>query len=195
MPLLLPLNCRPFFRRLFAEGAFNASFVPLFAGILATKGKKEARTFAVKRILTLWVGVLFLLILCIELCLPTLIPLLVPGFITTPERLFYAIEFSRITFPFIFFISITALYSGILNSFDKFAIVASSPLIGNVLIVAIVASFYNRLFSSAYAFPVPLLAMGMLSAFIGLISSLKEGMGLRFVGLALMKIQNISLKF
>ncbi len=178
--LVVAIKLPSFFRRLFAEGAFNASFVPLFAGILATKGKKEARTFA-EQILTLWVGVLFLLILCIELCLPTLIPLLVPGFITTPERLFYAIEFSRITFPFIFFISITALYSGILNSFDKFAIVASSPLIGNVLIVAIVASFYNRLFSPGYAFAWAIMGCGIAQCLWVWIPSLKEGMGLRFV--------------
>ncbi len=118
--LVFAIKFPSFFRRLFAEGAFNASFVPLFAGLLATKGEEEARSFA-EQILTLWVGALFILILLIEVFLPVILPVLLPGFASTPERLFYAIEFSRITFPFIFFISITALYSGILNSFDKFA--------------------------------------------------------------------------
>ena len=178
--LVVAIKLPSFFRRLFAEGAFNASFVPLFAGLLATKGKEEARTFA-EQILTLWVGVLFLLMLGIELFLPTLMPLLVPGFKETPERLYYAIEFSRITFPFIFFISLTALYSGILNSVDKFAIVASSPMVGNMVIIAIVMSFYDKFFSPGYAFAWGVMACGILQWFWVWIPSFKEGMGLRFV--------------
>lgn len=178
--LVVAIKLPSFFRRLFAEGAFNASFVPLFAGLLATKGKEEARTFA-EQILTMWVGVLFLLMLCVELFLPTLMPLLVPGFKSTPDRLYYAIEFSRITFPFIFFISLTALYSGILNSIDKFAIVASSPMIGNMVIIAIVMGFYDKFFSSGYAFAWGIMACGILQWIWVWIPSLKEGMGLRFV--------------
>ena len=77
--LAIAIKVPSFFRRLFAEGAFNASFVPLFAGLLATKGKEEARMFA-EQILTLWVGVLFLLILGVELSLPFLMPLLFQDF-------------------------------------------------------------------------------------------------------------------
>jgi putative peptidoglycan lipid II flippase len=168
------------FRRLFAEGAFNASFVPLFAGILATQGKQQARIFA-EQILTLWIGVLFLLILCVEFFLPTLMPLLVPGFKDTPERLYYAIEFSRITFPFIFFISLTVLYSGILNSIDKFAIVASSPMIGNMAIIAIVVGFYDKFSTSGYAFAWGIMICGILQWLWVWIPSLKEEMGLKFV--------------
>lgn len=178
--LVVAIKLPSFFRRLFAEGAFNASFVPLFAGILATKGKTEACTFA-EQILTLWVGALFLLILCVEFFLPTLMPLLVPGFKDTPDRLYYAIEFSRITFPFIFFISLTALYSGILNSIDKFAIVASSPMIGNMAIIAIVMSLYNKFSSSGYAFAWGIMVCGILQWLWVWIPALKEGLGLRFV--------------
>lgn len=178
--LVVAIKLPSFFRRLFAEGAFNASFVPLFAGILATNGKEEARTFA-EQILTLWVGALFLLILCIEFFLPTLLPLLVPGFKDTPDRLYYAIEFSRITFPFIFFISLTALYSGMLNSIDKFAVVASAPMVGNMAILTIVMIFFNKFSSSGYAFSCGILACGILQWLWVWIPSLKEGMGLRFV--------------
>ncbi len=168
------------FRRFFAEGAFNAAFVPLFAGLLATKGKKEAHTFA-EQILTLWVGALFLLILFIEFFLPTLIPLLLPGLKSTPDRLFYVIEFSRITFPFIFFISLTALYSGILNSIDKFAIVASSPMVGNMVWIAIILAFYDKFFSSGYAFAWGVMGCGICQWLWVWIPSFKEGMSLRFV--------------
>lgn len=178
--LVVAIKLPSFFRRLFAEGAFNASFVPLFAGLLATKGKDEARTFA-EQILTFWVGVLFLLMLGVELFLPTLMPLLVPGFKSTPERLYYAIEFSRITFPFIFFISLTALYSGILNSLDKFAIVASSPMAGNMVIIAIVLGFYDQFSCSGYAFAWGVMACGILQWLWVWVPSCKQGMGLRFV--------------
>lgn len=178
--LVVAIKLPSFFRRLFAEGAFNASFVPLFAGILATKGKEEARSFA-EQILTLWVGALFVLILCVELFLPTLLPLLVPGFKDTPERLYYAIEFSRITFPFIFFISLTALYSGILNSIDKFAVVASSPMVGNMAIIAIVLGFHAQFSSSGYTFAWGIMACGILQWLWVWIPSLKMGVGLRFV--------------
>lgn len=178
--LVVAIKLPSLFRRLFAEGAFNASFVPLFAGILETKGKEEARTFA-EQILTLWIGALFLLILCVEVFLPTLMPLLVPGFKDTPERLYYAIEFSRITFPFIFFISLTVLYSGMLNSINKFAVVASSPMIGNIAILAIVLGFYDKFSSSGYAFSWGIMGCGILQWLWVWIPSLKEGMGLRFV--------------
>lgn len=178
--LVVAIKLPSFFRRLFAEGAFNASFVPLFAGILATKGKEDARTFA-EQILTFWVGILFLLILGVEFFLPSLMPVLVPGFKETPVRLYYAIEFSRVTFPFIFFISLTALYSGMLNSIDKFAIVASSPMVGNMAIIAIVMAFFDKFSSSGYAFSWGIMACGILQWFWVWIPSLKAGMGLRFV--------------
>jgi putative peptidoglycan lipid II flippase len=89
--LVIAIKVPSFFRRLFAEGAFNASFVPLFAGLLGTKGKDEARSFA-EQILTLWVGALFLLMLFVELFLPSFMTLVVPGFKETPDRLYYAID-------------------------------------------------------------------------------------------------------
>ena len=178
--LVIAIKVPSFFRRLFAEGAFNASFVPLFAGLLATKGKDEARSFA-EQILTLWVGVLFLLMLLVELFLPSFMTLVVPGFKETPDRLYYAIEFSRITFPFILFISLTALYSGILNSMDKFAIVASSPMVGNIAIVVVVLSFYNQFFSPGHAFSWGIMVCGIIQWLWVWIPALKVGMGLRFV--------------
>ncbi len=177
--LTIAIRVPSMFRRLFAEGAFNASFVPSFAGLLATKGKEEARNFA-EQVLTLWVGILFLLIVGIELFLPFLISLAVPGFQSTPGRLYYLIEFSRITVPFIFFISLTALYGGILNSMDKFAIVASSPMIGNMVILAVVLSLYDKFASPGYAFAWGIMACGISQWLWVWIPSLKGGMGLRF---------------
>lgn len=177
--LAIAIKVPTIFRRLFAEGAFNASFVPLFAGLLATKGKEEARMFA-EQIMTLWVGVLFLLILGIELLIPFLMPLFLPGFQLTPGRLYYVIEFSRITFPFVFFISLTALYSGILNSMDKFGVVALSPMAGNMVIIAVVLCLYDKFTSPGYAFAWGIMVSGISQWLWVWIPSLKKGMGLRF---------------
>ena len=76
---------------------------------------------------------------------------------------------------------LTALYSGILNSLDKFAVVASSPMVGNMIIIAIVMGFYNKFASSGYAFSWGIMACGILQWLWVWIPSLKQGMGLRFV--------------
>lgn len=176
--LVVAIKLPSFFRRLFAEGAFNASFVPLFAGLLATEGKESARTFA-EQIFTLLLRVLLLLVLIVELFLPTILPALVPGFEKTPERLYYAIEFSRITFPFIFFISLTALYSGILNSLDRFAAVASSPMAGNLAIIAVVFALHTRFSSAGYSFAIGITVCGVIQWLWVLYPSIKKRMYLR----------------
>lgn len=176
--LVIAIKVPSFFRRLFAEGAFNASFVPLFAGLYVTKGKKEARQFA-EQIFALWVFALFLLVLSVELFLPQLLSLLVPGLHATPERFYYVVEFSRITFPFIFFISLTALYSGILNSMDRFAAVASSPMVGNMVIIFLVFMLYNKFSTVGYAFSWGILICGVTQWLWVWVPSFKQGMGLR----------------
>ena len=176
--LVVAIKLPSFFRRLFAEGAFNASFVPLFAGLLATEGKDSARTFA-EQIFTLLLTSLLLLVVIVELFLPTILPALVPGFEKTPERLYYAIEFSRITFPFIFFISLTALYSGILNSFDRFAAVASSPMVGNFGILAVVFALHTQFSSAGYAFAIGITVCGVIQWLWVLLPAIQKGMYLR----------------
>lgn len=127
-------------RRLLAEGAFNAAFVPMYAGLLAKEGKNSANSFA-QEVLSVFVVCLMVIVVLAELAMPWLVRVFVPGFIATPERLEMAITFCRITFPFILFISLTALYSGILNSFDRFAAAAGSPMAGNIFVIACVMAF------------------------------------------------------
>lgn len=177
--LVLAIKLPSFFRRLFAEGAFNASFVPLFAGILASQGEEEAKSFA-RQIFTLLSCVLLVLVVVIELFLPSLLPALLPGFKETPERLHYAIEFTRITFPFILFISLTALYSGILNSFDKFAMAASSPIAGNVAIILTVLLLHGSFESPGYAFAYGITLCGVVQLAWVLLPAWGRGMGLGF---------------
>lgn len=177
--LTLAIKLPAFFRRLFAEGAFNACFVPLFAGLWAAEGEKDAKTFA-EHVLTLLTVVLLLVVLCVELFLPTIIPILLPGFGKTPERLELLIQFTRVTFPFIFFISLTALYGGILNSLDRFTAVASSPMMGNIFIIAAVFALNSHLSTPGYAFAIAVGASGLIQLLWVMVPCWKLGLRLRF---------------
>lgn len=169
-----------FLRRLFAEGAFNAAFVPLFAGTLAEDGQEKAKSMA-EEILAVFLLTLFILVLLVEIFMGDLIPLLLPGFKKTPERLCYAIAFTRITFPFIFFISLTALYSGILNSLDRFAAVAASPMAGNMAIIATIMAFSSQMQSPGHAFAVGVILCGVIQLLWVWVPALRLGYGLRII--------------
>ncbi|MBP9828848.1 MAG: murein biosynthesis integral membrane protein MurJ [Proteobacteria bacterium] len=123
-----------FFRRFFAEGAFNAAFVPEFAGILASDGQKKANDLA-NQVFSWLFFVLCAFVIFVVVFTPFIIHLIAPGFCDTPDRLNYAIEFTRITFPYILFISLAALLSGILNSLDRFAAAAATPVLLNIFMI------------------------------------------------------------
>ncbi len=121
------------FRRLFSEGTFNAAFVPYYSSELL-KGKREANSFA-NSIFNLLVLGLFFTILLIEIFMPSFIKLIAPGFSNEKEKLHIAIDLTRITFPFLFFISLASFFSAILNSHNKFATAAAAPIILNILLI------------------------------------------------------------
>jgi putative peptidoglycan lipid II flippase len=178
---IIALKLPSVFRRILAEGAMNAAFVPLFSGLLATQGKDKAKSFA-EEILALITLISVGLVVVIEVFLPLLMPIFVPGFKETPERMMLAIQFTRITFPFIFLISLTALYSGILNSYEKFAAVASSPMMGNM---AIIITVYGLLWSAdlqvGYAFSFGVLACGIVQLLWVIIPLARQGIVLSWV--------------
>ena len=121
------------FRRLFAEGTFNAAFIPSYAGELA-KNKMEADNFA-KNVFNLLFIILLFLVLVAEIFMPQLVFLIAPGFYNNPEKFNLAVNLSRITFPFLFFISLASFFSAILNSYNKFAVSAAEPIILNVILI------------------------------------------------------------
>ncbi len=129
-----------FFRRFFAEGAFNATFVPQFAGRLAEKGPESAMNLA-EHVFSVMAWFLFGFVIVVELTAPQLMPFLAPGFITTPERLELAVQFTRITFPYILFISLSALLAGVLNSLDRFAAAAAAPILLNIMMIGALLVF------------------------------------------------------
>jgi putative peptidoglycan lipid II flippase len=123
-----------FFRRLFAEGAFNAAFVPMFAGKIATSGKQAAKAFA-EDTLAVLLAVLLLLVVIIEASMPWFITVAAPGFVRDPEKFRLAVELTRITFPYLLFISLVSLQGGVLNSLDRFAAVAATPVLLNLCLI------------------------------------------------------------
>ena len=123
------------FRRLFAEGTFNAAFVPSYASELA-KGKLKANTFANKIFNLLFLGLLFLVIV-IEIFMPTFVGLIAPGFSENSEKVKLAIDLTRITLPFLMFVSLSSFFSAILNTHNKFAAASAAPIILNLTLIAI----------------------------------------------------------
>ena len=123
------------FRRLFAEGAFNAAFVPLFAGRLAEGGREAARAFAEEAQAVLTVA-LVVFVALVMIAMPWAMYVIAPGFISDPEKFRLAVDLTRITMPFLAFISIVSLQGAVLNAIEKFAVAASAPTILNLFMIA-----------------------------------------------------------
>mgnify|MGYP001419282281 CR=1 FL=1 len=123
------------FRRWFGEGAFNAAFVPLYAKRLEGEGKEAARAFSSEALSGLAL-ILLLLTSVAMIAMPWAMYALAPGFADTPEKFDLAVSMSRITFPYLFCMSLVALLSGILNSVGRFAESASVSIVLNLTLIA-----------------------------------------------------------
>lgn len=145
------------FRAIFAEGAFNAAFVPRYAGALSAAGPEAARHFA--NAILGWTVVVHLVLLVVALvAMPGLVALLAPGFTDDASQFAKTVELTRITFPYLVLISIVTLVSGMLNAHERFAAAASAPILLNVCLIG--ALFLSPWFpDTAYA-----LAWGVLAA-------------------------------
>ena len=123
------------FRRLFAEGTFNAAFVPSYTSEMI-KGSSKSKKFAGEIFNLLLIG-LFFLILIIELFMPTFVGLIAPGFTGDSVKIKLATDLTRITFPFLMFISLASFFSAILNSHNRFAAASAAPIILNIVLIGI----------------------------------------------------------
>ena len=129
------------FRRLFAEGTFNAAFIPSYVSE-NTKNQKKGKKFA-DETLSILILILFFIVLLVEIFTPYVVFLIAPGFLEDTQKFNLAVEFTRITFPFLLFVSISSFFSGILNSNNKFAAAAAAPIILNIiLILSILISYF-----------------------------------------------------
>ena len=127
------------FRSLFAEGAFNSAFVPQFARRVEGEGLAAAKAFA-EQVLSVLLVTLLVFTVAAQIGMPWLIYLIASGFANDPERLDLSILFTQITFPYLLFMSLTALQGGVLNSLHRFGQAAAAPILLNVvMILALVA--------------------------------------------------------
>jgi putative peptidoglycan lipid II flippase len=134
------------FRAIFAEGAFNAAFVPAYARIRQQGGPDPAKLFA-DRVFTLLFASEIVLLAIALLFTPAVIALLAPGFSDDPGRFALAVELTRITFPYLLLVSLVTLYGGILNALSRFAAPAAAPILLNLSMMA-------TLFTAVF-FPTP----------------------------------------
>ena len=123
------------FRRLCGEGSFNAAFVPSYSKELV-KGKRKSESFA-NNIFNLLTIFLLALVLLVELFMPFFVSLIAPGFKSNPEKFALATQLTKITFPFILFVSLASFFSAILNSHNRFAAASAAPIILNIVMIGI----------------------------------------------------------
>jgi putative peptidoglycan lipid II flippase len=123
------------FRALFAEGAFNNAFVPLFAKRIEGDGPEKARAFAIEvfSVLLAW---LLLFSAAAMVAMPLVIHVIAPGFKGDADKFQLAIDLTRICFPYLLFMSLTALQSGVLNSMNRFTAAAAAPILLNLVMIA-----------------------------------------------------------
>ncbi len=125
-----------FLRRLFAEGAFSQAFVPVLSEYKEKHTQQELKDLVNHVSTVLGLALLLITILGVILA-PLLIYVFAPGFVDDPERFDLAGQMLRITFPYILFISLTALSAGILNTFNQFAVPAFTPTFLNLSLIAV----------------------------------------------------------
>jgi putative peptidoglycan lipid II flippase len=170
------------FRRLFGEGAFNAAFVPAFAATLTLNGAAQARALAerMSTLMTLWLTLLTTLGIVF---MPQVLHVLAPGFVDEPIRFQYAVELTRITFPYLIFICLTALVSGVLNGLDRFAAAAGAPVLFNLLSMAALFALTPYVATPGHALAWGVTISGAAQLLLVWVAAARAGMPMRIVSM------------
>lgn len=139
-------------RRISAEGAFSQAFVPILGEYKTQRGFDETHAL-INRVAT-WLGLILVVVTLLGmLAAPFIVTLIAPGFQANPAKMQLTIELLRITFPYIFFISLVSMAGGVLNTYNKFGIPAFTPVWLNVSMIAAVLWFADY-----FAEPIKVLA-------------------------------------
>ena len=123
------------FRRLFAEGAFNAAFVPLFTDRLTRDGEAAALAFA-GRVLAVLLAALCVFTLLAQIFMPALVLALAQGFAGDAEKFDAAVHYARISFPYLIAMSLVSLFAAMLNATGRFLAAAFAPVLLNLVLIA-----------------------------------------------------------
>jgi putative peptidoglycan lipid II flippase len=122
------------FRAIFGEGAFNAAFIPTYARTREEQGEAQGRTFA-NKIWTLSLLIQLALLALALAAMPWFVGLLAPGFAGDPLRFDLAVTLTRITFPYLLFVTLVTMLSALLNAHDRFAAAAGAPVLLNLSLI------------------------------------------------------------
>ena len=152
------------FRAIFAEGAFNAAFIPAYARIRTQEGNEAAATFG-DRIFTLLLATQIVLLALALLFTPQAIDLLAPGFSREPQQYQLAVSLTRITFPYLLLITLVTLWGGILNALHRFAAASAAPILLNLAMIGTLA-FSKQFGGAGYAAAWGVLISGVLQALL-----------------------------
>ena len=169
------------FRRLFGEGAFSQGFVPLFAQRLHGEGgMEEARRFA-DEVLAVLLPVLVAITVIFVVFMPTFVWLLAAGWRDDPEKFALAVQLSRITFPYLIFISLVSLLSGVLNSLHRFTAAAFAPSLLNIGLIAALLAVPSGGPATAEAMAIGVVIGGVLQLLLCWASVRHAGVRMRFL--------------
>lgn len=132
------------FRRLFAEGAFNTAFVPLFAKEIEANGADGAKRFS-EEVFGVLFSVLIILTILMELAMPVLVATIIaPGFAADPEKFELTRSLATIMFPYLMCMSLAAMMSGMLNSLRRYFAAALAPVFLNIILIAVLAYAWHK---------------------------------------------------
>src|SRR2546422_1251484 len=165
-------------RRLVAEGALTSAFVPTVSRYIRNGDRDAMWLFAASVLYAMTVLLAVITVLGIVLS-PLLVKALAWGFAVSPEKVALTISLNRMMFPYIFFISLSAIMSGILNGFDVFALPAFTPVLLNAAIIACAWGLRNHFADPAYGFAVGVLIGGFLQLIVQIPALWRHGMSLR----------------
>lgn len=126
------------FRRLFAEGAFNTAFIPLFAKSIEQDGMEPARLWAA-RIMSWLVAVVTVVTILVEIFMPWVLAPFVPGFLDDPAKYDLTVLLTRICFPYLMCMSLMAAYAAILNGLGRFTAASFAPILLNIVMIVFMA--------------------------------------------------------
>lgn len=175
----LALRLPNLFRRLFAEGAFNAAFVPLFSKLYYDQPQKG---ISFLHLAQTYLGlILCALVLFFEIFMPQLISIIGPGFKSHALKFHMAIEFSRITFPYILFIAMAALLAGVLNTLNRFAAATAAPIILNIFTILALVFLESHTLKMGYGLSIAVCLAGIAQLIWVLVATHQAGIPIKFV--------------
>lgn len=171
------------FRRLFAEGAFNSAFVPLFAKEIEANGIDGARRFS-EEVFGVLFSVLTVLTILMELAMPLLVrTIIAPGFASDPQKYELTVALATIMFPYLMCMSLAAMMAGMLNSLRRYFAAAIAPVFLNVILIAVLGhAWYTGADSLevGYAMAWGVMAAGVVQLAIVWIAARRAGISIGF---------------